>query len=638
MVESFGKYLLLEKLASGGMAEVYLSKSIGANGINKFVAIKRILPQYSDNPEFIEMFKEEAKIAVNLNHSNIVSIYDFGIEKRQFFLVMEFVEGQNLRQVLNHMKKEGKDFSLDQIVFLIKEVAAGLDHAHRCLDGTTGRPLNITHRDMSPQNVMVSFEGETKIVDFGIAKAETQMESTRAGTIKGKFGYMSPEQAEGHTVDTRTDVFSLGIVLWELLAKDRLFSAQNEAATLRKVRECQIPNLRKINPAVPAELERICMKALAKDKSLRYQTAAAFHKDLNRFLNTQFPDFSTQEFSKFMKALYHKMYLENRKKLADFAKIGIDDSDDKTMVTMTQTETGNISPNQSPQVVSSQQNIDSGGINLNPSQKVDLESLRNSKEKLAAKPNQMPFHTQTGTYTSAQYKTMTGSSVRRQFIPSFLLNQTTALILVGVILGVGYLAWKKSESKFPMQAINREISSQLTTPQHESQVQPVMQTTESSSEISVSLNIQSKPQGAIVYVNGQNVGITPYIGHIPSGKNFQIAIKKDGYLTYTRPAEDLVVNLYRLEATLQPEPPMGYVSIEIVGQSGADTVLTINNQRITDTSQWSRYPIPAGTATKIRASSPFARLLAEETVTVGAGQKKSVRLILKRIAEQPDSN
>lgn len=131
VLENFGKYILLEKLAAGGMAEVYLAKSTGASGINKFVAIKRILPQYSDHPEFIEMFKEEAKIAVNLNHGNVVSIFDFGVEKSQFFLVMEYVEGQNLRQVLNHLKKENRYFSIDQIVYMVKEVAAGLDHAHR---------------------------------------------------------------------------------------------------------------------------------------------------------------------------------------------------------------------------------------------------------------------------------------------------------------------------------------------------------------------------------------------------------------------------------------------------------------------------------------------------------------------------
>lgn len=300
-MENFGKYLLLEKLAAGGMAEVYLAKSNAANGLNKFVAIKRILPQYSSNDEFVEMFKEEAKVAINLNHGNIVSIYDFGIEKKQFYLVMEFVEGRNLRQIINELKKSNKSFSIDQAIFMIKEAAAGLDHAHRCVDGHSGKPLNITHRDMSPQNIMMSFEGEVKVIDFGIAKAETEKEETKAGTLKGKFGYMSPEQAEGMPIDPRTDVFALGIILWELLANDRLFTGSNESVILRKVRDCQVPSIRKVNPLVPPELERIVMKALAKDKNVRYQTAANLHRDLNRFLNTQFPDFSVHDFSQYLR-------------------------------------------------------------------------------------------------------------------------------------------------------------------------------------------------------------------------------------------------------------------------------------------------------------------------------------------------
>ncbi|NCN95608.1 MAG: serine/threonine protein kinase, partial [Bdellovibrionales bacterium] len=227
----------------GGMAEVFLGRALGAGGISKFFAIKRILPQYADSPEFIDMFREEAKIAINLKHSNIVSIHEFGIQDQQFFLVMDFVEGRNLRQILNKMKKMKIQFATEHIVYLIREIASGLDHAHRCIDATTGKPLNITHRDMSPQNVMVSFDGEVKIVDFGIAKAESQVETTRAGTLKGKFGYMSPEQAEGLSVDMRTDLFSLGIVMWELLANDRLFTANNEINTLRKIRDCHVPSL-----------------------------------------------------------------------------------------------------------------------------------------------------------------------------------------------------------------------------------------------------------------------------------------------------------------------------------------------------------------------------------------------------------
>ena len=321
--ERFGKYLLLEKLATGGMAEVFLARSAGTSGIAKFFAIKRILPQYAESQEFIDMFKDEAKIAINLNHSNIVSIHEFGVENLQFFLVMDYVEGRNLRQILNKMKKANVQFSVDQIVYMVKEVAGGLDHAHRCIDGSTGKPLNITHRDMSPQNLMVSFEGEVKIVDFGIAKAESQIENTRAGTLKGKFGYMSPEQADGQPIDLRTDIFSLGICLWELLANDRLFSANNELNTLRKIRDCQIPSLRKINPNIHAEIERIAQKALARDRNLRYQTAAAFHRDLNRFLNRQYPDFSPQDFSVFNKSIFAEDIMNLRKRLVDYTKLAV---------------------------------------------------------------------------------------------------------------------------------------------------------------------------------------------------------------------------------------------------------------------------------------------------------------------------
>lgn len=326
--EYFGKYILLEKLATGGMAEVFLARRPGASGIGKFLAIKRILPQFADSEEFIDMFKDEAKIAINLNHSNIVSLHEFGVELDQFFIVMDYVNGRNLRQILNKMKKNSSKLSIDQIVYIVKEIASGLDHAHRCLDGTTGKPLNITHRDMSPQNVMVSFEGELKIVDFGIAKAESKMETTRAGTLKGKFGYMSPEQAEGQQVDLRTDIFSLGIILWELLTADRLFIANNEINTLKKIRDCQIPSLRKIDPNVPAELERITNKALAKDRNLRYQTAAALHRDLNRFLNRQYPDFSSRDFSVFVMTLFSEEILQVRKRQIEYAKIPFQDSTD----------------------------------------------------------------------------------------------------------------------------------------------------------------------------------------------------------------------------------------------------------------------------------------------------------------------
>lgn len=330
--ERFGKYILLEKLAAGGMAEIFLAKSPGASGISKFVAIKRILQQFSTNEDFVRMFKDEAKIVINLSHRNIVSMYEFDVVNEQFHIVMDYVEGKNVRQILQKMKKKDTYFTTEQIVYLIKEVAAGLDHAHRCLDSATGKPLNITHRDISPQNVMVSYEGDVKIVDFGIAKAESQLENTRAGTLKGKFGYMSPEQAEGQPVDLRTDIFSLGTVLWELLANDRLFISNNEINTLKKIRECKIPSLKKYNPNIHPELERITLKALHKDRNHRYQTAAAMHRDLNRFLNRQYPDFSPQDFSASIKTIFADNILRIRKKLMEYSKVELDNLTNATSI------------------------------------------------------------------------------------------------------------------------------------------------------------------------------------------------------------------------------------------------------------------------------------------------------------------
>ncbi len=319
--EVYGNYTLLEKLAMGGMAEVFLAKKSGVTGVEKFVAIKRILPQHSQQEEFIEMFKHEASIAINLSHSNIVSIFDFGLEKKQFYIVMDYVPGRNLRQILNHIRKVEVTLSMEHAIFIVREIAAGLDYAHRAMDSKTGKPLNIIHRDISPQNVMISFEGEVRIVDFGIAKAESQTEATQAGTLKGKFGYMSPEQVEGLALDLRTDVFSLGILLWELLANDRLFLASNEQATIRKIKECKIPQLRSLNPSVPAELERIVNKALTKDRNMRYQAAAAMQKDLTVFLNKYFPMFTNQDFSGFMKKQFNSEILENRKKQMDYSSV-----------------------------------------------------------------------------------------------------------------------------------------------------------------------------------------------------------------------------------------------------------------------------------------------------------------------------
>ena len=290
-----GKYLLLERLATGGMAEVYRAKASGAGGFEKQLAIKRILPSYSSNEEFRRMFEYEARLSSMLTHANIVQIYDFVKSGETYLLAMEYVDGKNLRQLVNKAKKVGAQMPIEFGLYIINEVCKGLEYAHKKKDDLNGRPLNIIHRDMSPQNIMLSYDGAVKIVDFGIAKAKDRVDETRSGVIKGKFGYMSPEQANGEQVDHRTDIFSTGIILFELVTNKRLFAAENDMATLKQIQECLIPSAARLNPKVTPELEKILLKGLTKDLRLRYQDAGLLHRNLQEFLNKYYPSFTQKE-------------------------------------------------------------------------------------------------------------------------------------------------------------------------------------------------------------------------------------------------------------------------------------------------------------------------------------------------------
>lgn len=299
-----GRYLLMERLATGGMAEVYRAKAGGAGGFEKQVAIKRILPTYSQNEEFRKMFEYEARLSSQLTHSNIVQVYDFNKFGETYLLAMEYVDGKNLRQFVNKTRKVDVQFPIEFSVFVMNEVCKGLEYAHTKKDDMTGKSLNIIHRDMSPQNIMLSYEGAVKIVDFGIAKAKDRADETRSGVIKGKFGYMSPEQANGLSVDHRTDIFSTGIILWEMLTGRRLFAAESDMATLRMIQECVIMPPSKINPRVPPELEKIVMKVLSKDLKLRYNSAGDLHRHLLEFLSKNAPAFTQREVSEILQKTF----------------------------------------------------------------------------------------------------------------------------------------------------------------------------------------------------------------------------------------------------------------------------------------------------------------------------------------------
>ena len=285
---NFGQYLLLEKIATGGMAELFLAKRKGVEGFEKILAIKRILPHMSDNEEFVTMFIDEAKLAAQLTHHNICQIFDLGKIENAYYIAMEFVHGKDLRAILKSSRTKSKQMSVDLAVLVISKIASALDYAHR-KRGPNGQPLNLVHRDVSPQNILISYEGEVKLVDFGIAKAATKAHVTQHGALKGKLLYMSPEQAWGKTVDKRSDIFSLGVVLYELLTGRPLFFDENdtEVTILEKVREAKVAPTREFNSRVPTELEKIVGRALKKNPDERYQSAYEMQKDLDNLFYSE---------------------------------------------------------------------------------------------------------------------------------------------------------------------------------------------------------------------------------------------------------------------------------------------------------------------------------------------------------------
>ena len=277
-------YKPLYRLAAGGMAEVWVAQSVSVAGFKKKVAIKRILPGLLKDERFVRMFLDEARLSLHFNHANVVTVFDLGKSDETYFIVMEFVEGTTLKQLLEFLQERGKRVPLPIVLWMLNETLKGLEYAHQLPDPETGEALHVVHRDISPPNLLISWNGEVKLTDFGLAKATTQLESTDAGVVKGKFSYLSPEAAHGKAVDGRTDVFAVGILAYEMLTMRRLFLGETDYQTVEMVRAAQVPSIRAQNPEVPDELEQIIRKSLARDVDQRYLTAADFADDLLAFL------------------------------------------------------------------------------------------------------------------------------------------------------------------------------------------------------------------------------------------------------------------------------------------------------------------------------------------------------------------
>jgi serine/threonine protein kinase len=307
------KYLLLEKIGSGGMAEIFRARSKGVAGFERELVIKRILSHLCEDKEFVDMFIQEAKTVAILTHPNIVQIFDLGRISGQYFISMEYIPGKDLGTIY---RKKGGPFPPEIAAYIIKEVLKALSYAHNKRD-ERNIPLEIVHRDVSPQNILISYEGEVKLTDFGIAKISQTSSKTRTGLLKGKYAYMSPEQAFGQEVDHQTDIFSCGIILYELVTGKRLFKGKTDIETLRRVQATQIPPISKI-VSISQILESSIYKALKQDKKKRYQTAEEFYTDLEEYLNSLPKRIGAKDLALFIERLFAKKTKAKEEEEEDF--------------------------------------------------------------------------------------------------------------------------------------------------------------------------------------------------------------------------------------------------------------------------------------------------------------------------------
>jgi serine/threonine-protein kinase len=301
--QHFGPYLLLEKVGQGGMAEIFRAQTSGPNNFTKEVAIKRILSHLSSNEDFVTQFLDEARIAGSLNHPNIVQIYDVAQVDANYYIAMEYIHGRHLGQVIRRVTERNTFFPVPVAACIINDVAKALSFAHSARD-SMGQPLQIIHRDISPQNILLSYHGAVKLTDFGIAKASNKLYQTTAGVIKGKFSYLAPEQLMGAPSSTTSDIFALGVTFWEMLCNRRLFQGKSDIETIQLVQACKIPSVREFRSDIDDELDRIVQTMIHRDHQYRYHQAHQVVHDLSHYLASRAISEDMSVIGQFMVSLF----------------------------------------------------------------------------------------------------------------------------------------------------------------------------------------------------------------------------------------------------------------------------------------------------------------------------------------------
>jgi tRNA A-37 threonylcarbamoyl transferase component Bud32 len=585
-VRRFGNYTLIKKLATGGMAEIWLARQRGLAGFQRFIVIKKILSHLSDQKTFRDMFLDEARTSAQLNHPNVVQIYDLGNEQGAYYIAMEFIAGENLAAIAWRGMKRGKPFPPAFAARVIADACKALHYAHH-LKGPSGQPLEIVHRDISPQNILVTYEGEVKVVDFGIAKAATKSEHTKTGMLKGKFSYMSPEQCLGAPVDMRSDVFALGILLYELCTGKRLFKHESELMILDMITKRSVVPPSSVAPGITPRLEDIILRALEKETQVRFQTAQDMQIALEEYLRSEGHQATNADIAAYMRELFADKIEEKRRlreiaSAEDFeAQFGDDEATEQAMqnrrrvvhglppsqVRAQGTTPGALAP---PQIVAGQ---------LHPMQ------ATGSMPHMAAYPSQpgVPYPFPPGTTPPGFPPGYTQGSA--QFPPGYAqasyagqIQQDAGGGWVARVVIIGALIVIVVASLILYKQLNHEV-----TPVQ----QVVGPATPAVPRKTGSLTLKSVPQGAVIYLDGKPMTLadgtnakTPSDLHsLQYGTEYAIKLVKPGY----RPFETKVVMGEQTDnQTIRPDLTAfpGWLIAEVQGEGKDEVQILFNNEEV----------------------------------------------------------
>ncbi|MEW5853698.1 MAG: serine/threonine-protein kinase [Myxococcota bacterium] len=528
-MEQFGRYVLVERIAAGGMAEIWRGASVGVEGFSRPLAIKRILPEWVSDPEFVAMLVDEARIASSLHHPNVIQVTDLGTITGQYFIAMEYVAGKHLGHVIGTAIKSGGTLPLPFVLLTVRDALLGLGHAHGKTNAA-GNPLGIVHRDISPQNLLVGYDGSVRVADFGIAKAMGRLTHTDAGRRKGKYAYMSPEQARADELDGRSDLYAMGVVLWESLAGRRLYPPQlDHLEVIAQVSKGVRRALQDVAPQVPADVVAVVERALAADKAQRFPTAEEFATALSRLLGVHAPGYALPDAAKLMKELFGAEAEEERRKLAELESLARRMTGQMpALPSVTPPPTGRTPSMAMPAV-------DAPTVRMGP----PVDNVPTAAAPTAPRAPSSPS-------LPAAPRPVTGSHARPR------KSNTLGMVAGGLLLVAGVAA-VAAVMVLPV----RPSTTSVPTPPP-----PAATPTPTSSGAAMSttqVTFESNPPGAVVAVDGVQKGVTPLTVALPSNRPTRVVLERHAYepsvLEFTPTGESRMVMVELRPAMAAPKAP-----------------------------------------------------------------------------------